>query len=566
MSMDKAEQLLSVQNLSVRFQSSDRVFEAIKGISFEVAKGEVVGLVGESGSGKSLTALSINQLIRSIPNARQEGEIIFEKDQNLTRAGSQQLQKIRGKSISMIFQEPMSSLNPVMSCGRQIAEVLQIHQKVRKRKRKSQVLELLEQVQLKDVERIYRAFPNEISGGQKQRVMIAMAMACRPKLLIADEPTTALDVTIQRSIIELMKQLQGQTGMSILFISHDLNLVSEIADRVMVMRQGQIVEQGSVKDIFSQPRQAYTMGLLACRPPLNLKMSRLPLIADFEATDPNVKPDLQEVLDRLTLDTLPEKEEGQTLLKVGDLRVWFPRRKGWLNVKKEFVKAVDGVSFELKKGEILGLVGESGSGKTTLGRSLLRLVEPTGGQVFFDGQDVVKQLRRRIQIIFQDPYASLNPRMSIGQAIMEPLWVHRYIRSSKEGEDEVYRLLRLVGLEEEHFNRYPNEFSGGQRQRIGIARALAARPELLICDESVASLDVSIQAQILNLLKDLNKQYELSILFIAHDLAVIKYLCDRMLVMKDGIFVEWGKTDDIYKNATQEYTKKLISAIPKSVF
>ncbi len=563
--------LLSVQNLTVQFQSDSHKSTAVDGISFEVREGEILGIVGESGSGKSVTALSINQLIRSIPNARQSGAILFRSDSelDLTDLDERSLQGIRGRSISMIFQEPMSSLNPVLKCGRQIEEVLEIHQNLGKRARKEQVLKLLQDVQIQEPERIYQAYPNEISGGQKQRVMIAMAMACEPKLLIADEPTTALDVTIQRAIVDLMKDLQQRTGTSIIFISHDLNLVAEIADRVVVMQGGKIVEQNGTEQIFNHPSDPYTMGLLASRPPLDVQLKRLPLMEDFEKAHNKIE--FQKIWKELKEERPSGNEKNKiSLLKVEDLKVWFSLKKNWLDFSPTYVKAVDGVRFSLKKGEILGLVGESGSGKSTLARALIRLVEPSSGQVFFDNLDVLqlnnrelKKLRRRIQIIFQDPYASLNPRMSIGQAIMEPLWVHKHIKTSKEGEQEVNRLLELVGLSPEYFNRFPNEFSGGQRQRIGIARALAARPDMLICDESVASLDVSIQAQILNLLKDLRESQHLSILFISHDLAVIKFLSDRMLVMKNGIIVEQGDAEYIYKNAQDPYTKRLIEAIPK---
>ena len=568
-----ADILLSVNKLSVEFQSGAFTTKAVKDISFSVRKGEILGIVGESGSGKSVTALSINQLIKSIANARQTGEVIFHiaSDINLSKADNRTLQNIRGSSISMIFQEPMTSLNPVFRCGDQISEILEIHQSLNKKERKEQVLDLLRKVQIEEVERIYNAYPNEISGGQKQRVMIAMAMACNPLLLIADEPTTALDVTIQRSIIDLMRDLQKESGMSIIFISHDLNLVSEIADRVIVMKDGQIVEEGSVDQIFQNPQEAYTMGLLASRPPMDVQLNRLPVMKDFEREGKMSQPQYQAILAELKEgNSAASEQEKPILLEVEDLKVWFPIRKNWLERKQSFVKAVNGVNFVLKKGEILGLVGESGSGKTTLGRSLVRLVEPSSGKVLFNGDDILrlqrkelKKLRKQIQIIFQDPYSSLNPRMSIGNAIMEPLWVHAYIRNKEEGEKEVRRLLALVGLDQEHYNRFPNEFSGGQRQRIGIARALAAQPDLLICDESVASLDVSIQAQILNLLKELKESQGLSILFISHDLSVIKFLSERILVMKNGELVEQGLSDDIYLFPKDPYTKKLIQAIPK---
>lgn len=575
MKEDPKSILLHVKDLKVQFKSGDRTTTAVDGISFELRKGEILGIVGESGSGKSITALSINQLIRSIPNARQSGEIIFKLEDsiNLTSATDKKLQKIRGRSVSMIFQEPMTSLNPVMKCGKQIDEVLQLHQAIGKKDRKHKVLALLREVKIEDAERIYEAYPNEISGGQKQRVMIAMAMACQPQLLIADEPTTALDVTIQRAIIDLMQELQQRSGMAIIFISHDLNLVAEIADRVLVMKEGRIIEQGRVADIFQSSKKAYTMSLLASRPPLDKRLKRLPEMKDFSNETVIKAGNIRQLLNELEDGESPDKEhEKRILLNVEELKVWFPVRKNWLDFHPKFVKAVDGVSFQLREGEILGLVGESGSGKTSLGRALVRLVEANQGAIWFEGQEVrrlnrsqLKKLRTQIQIIFQDPYASLNPRMSVGQAIMEPLRVHNYVGSKKAGEQEVYRLLELVGLEREHYNRFPNEFSGGQRQRIGIARALAARPKMLICDESVASLDVSIQAQILNLLKALKENHGLSILFISHDLAVIKFLSERMIVMQNGRIVEQGPSDEIYQKPQKEYTKKLIAAIPKGI-
>ncbi len=564
---------LSVNQLSVHFETGGRLTKAVDNISFEVFKGEVLGIVGESGSGKSLTALSINQLVRTLPNVRQKGDVLFfqnNEELNLSKASPAFLQKIRGRSISMIFQEPMTSLNPVFKCGYQVEEALKWHQKARKKALKEQVLTLFEQVRLKDAQRIYHAYPNELSGGQKQRVMIAMAMACRPEVLIADEPTTALDVTTQRSILELIKQLQEQTGLSVLFISHDLNLVSEMADRVMVLRSGKIVEQGKIKEIFTQPQHAYTMGLMACRPPVDFYLDRLPLVSDFEGKSPEEYGKVIHSLKRPSKVSKQTGEEDPPLLRICDLKVWFPKRAGWLEPRKEFVKAVDGISFDLHKGEILGLVGESGSGKTTVGRAIVRLTEPTDGEVYFQqnlitgmGRTRLRKVRRKIQLIFQDPYASLNPRMSIGNAIMEPLQVHGFINSRDEGKQEVYQLMEQVGLESSYFDRFPNEFSGGQRQRIGIARALAARPDILICDECVASLDVSIQAQILNLLKELNEALNLSMIFISHDLSVIKFLCDRVIIMKAGQMVEQGGVDEIYGKPTSPYTKDLISAIPK---
>ncbi len=571
--MKQPDLLLSVKNLSVTFQLQESEVRAVKDISFDIYKGEVLGIVGESGSGKSITALSLNQLIRSIPNAKQEGSIRFfgQDSQELVNLSNKQLQSVRGKLISMIFQEPMTSLNPVLSCGKQIAEVLEVHSSITKEESKSMVMDLLQKVKLKDIDRIFKAFPNELSGGQKQRVMIAMAMACTPKLLIADEPTTALDVTIQRSIIQLMKQLQDNTNMSILFISHDLNLVAELADRVVVMKEGRIVEQGSVEDVFMRPQHPYTMGLLACRPPLQLELKRLPLVKDFEIEKLQDKSQFAKIIQTLIKSEEETEKEWTELLKVNNLKVWFQKRQNWLSFQKSYVKAVDGVEFFINKGEVVGLVGESGSGKSTLGRSIIRLVEPHAGEMYFDGLNIralnrksLKDLRQRIQILFQDPYSSLNPRMSIGQAIMEPLWVHKLIKNHQDGIEEVHKLLHLVGLDKSHFNRFPNEFSGGQRQRVGIARALAANPELLICDESIASLDVSIQAQILNLLKDLQEEIGLSILFISHDLSVVKFLCDRILVMKDGILVEQGSSKNIYQNPQELYTQNLIEAIPKS--
>ena len=559
--------LLSIKNLSIDFHTGLSITNALKNINVEVNNGEVVALVGESGSGKSVTALSILQLLPSPPAKYIAGEIIFTEENNSTdllKRSRHEMQNIRGNKIAMIFQEPMTSLNPVLTCGNQIQEALVQHKKISNREAKRQTIEWFEKVKLPSPESMFDRYPHQLSGGQKQRVMIAMAMCCEPSLLICDEPTTALDVTVQKTILQLLKELQLQSNMGIIFITHDLGVVAEIADRAVVMYKGEIVEQNSVKEIFFNPQHAYTKALLACRPVNHERGKRLPIVSDFmEVTTTEKKQE-----------TPIEKKasSADNVLKVENLSVWFPTKKTLFGKPLSYTKAVDDVSFDLYKGETLGLVGESGCGKTTLGRTLLRLIEPTSGKIIYNGidltakkRDELRTLRKEMQIIFQDPYSSLNPRLTIGSAIAEPLKVHGINSSEKQRRDKVADLLEKVDLKAEHFNRYPHEFSGGQRQRIVIARALALNPSFIICDESVSALDVSVQAQVLNLLNDLKKEFGFTIIFISHDLSVVRYISDRIMVMNKGKIEETGAADSVYFNPQSEYTKRLIASIPKGI-
>lgn len=565
--------MLHVKDLAVSFPAVDGEFEALKGISFELNRGEVLGIVGESGSGKSMTALSILQLL---PGSAlwKSGEIVFHSDQDspiiLNELDAKGLQKIRGNRISMVFQDPMSSLNPVYTCGNQVAEVVQLHKGLSGKEARKAVLALFEQVQLPDVERIFAAYPHQLSGGQKQRIMIAMAIAATPDLIIADEPTTSLDVTVQGQILQLLLALKEELNIGILFISHDLGVISEIADRVLVMREGEIVERGDKVALLQRPSHPYTKGLLACRPPLHQRLRRLPTIADFQEEGEPITKDwrYKEADYQQHLQTIAEKP---SILEIEQLETWFPSKKNFWGKPTAFVKAVDGVSFQLKKGESIGLVGESGCGKTTLGRTILKLIEPQAGRIVFAGDELtaldergMQPYRKNMQIVFQDPYASLNPRKMIGYAISEPMRKYFPSLSQQEWKDKTVALLEKVGLSADHFFRYPHEFSGGQRQRIAIARALAVEPSFLICDESVSSLDVSVQAQILNLLTELREEKGLSYIFISHDLSVVRFMADRILVMYEGKIVEEGLADDLYNNPKTAYTKKLIEAIPDS--
>jgi peptide/nickel transport system ATP-binding protein len=557
----------------------------VKGISFDLKRGETLGIVGESGSGKSVTALSIMNLIPSPPGKIASGGIHFQSPSagwtDLAGLKPDALRRFRGKEISMIFQEPMTSLNPVFTCGSQVMEAIVLHQKCDKATAKRKTIELFNQVELPRPEAIFAAYPHEISGGQKQRVMIAMAISCHPSILIADEPTTALDVTVQKTILQLLLDLQQKNGMAIMFITHDLGVVAEIADKVLVMYKGEIVEQGPVEDIFRNPRHPYTKGLLACRPRMDVRMKHLPVIADFmqSAADGSleeIQGSVAKIVEAAVVSPVAHLERQAMLqargpiLQVHNLKTWFPQRNGFLGRAKTFVKAVDDVSFDVYDGETVGLVGESGCGKTTLGRSILRLQEPTSGQIIFQGRDVtamgasaLRDIRKDIQIIFQDPYSSLNPRMNIGNAILEPMYVHGLHGSDKQRRQKVEELLDKVNLQPEHFGRYPHEFSGGQRQRVCIARALAVEPKFIICDESVSALDVSVQAQVLNLLVGLRQEFGFSYIFISHDLSVVKFMSDRMVVMNKGKIVEMGLADDIYAAPKQIYTQALIAAIPK---
>lgn len=552
--------MLELQQLSIAFQSNT----VVKSVDLSLQPNEILGLVGESGSGKSVTAKAIMQLLGK--KAEITGRLMFEGS-DLTHYTETQFQQLRGREISMIFQEPMSSLNPSMRCGTQVAEILKQHTKGSHKSIKAEVIRLFKKVKLPRAEQLYKAYPHEISGGQKQRVMIAMAIACQPKILIADEPTTALDVTVQNTILELLKSIQAETGMSILFISHDLALVSELADRVAVMYQGELVEVEETTTLFKQPKHPYTKALLATKPPLNYRLKRLPTVADVMQNKLNLDKE-----SRAEREARHEKIYAQPpLLVVKDLYKTYLKSGRWLSSSTE-VKAVNGVNFELYEGENLGLVGESGCGKSTLSKVLLGLEPATKGEVWYKGQDITqlsskqfKHLRSDIQLIFQDPFSSLNPRLSIGEAIVEPMLVHGIAQSKTQAQQTACELLERVGLSSAHFHRYPHEFSGGQRQRIGIARTIALQPKIVICDESVSALDVSVQAQVLNLLNDLKADFNFTYLFISHDLAVVKYMADQLLVMRDGEIVEHGNADVVYADPQQNYTKELIAAIPKGI-
>lgn len=562
-------QLLSIQNLSINFSNTEETQSAVTNVSINVSQGEIVAIVGESGSGKSVTALSVLQLLASPPAQYVQGEIWFTdkagKKTNLLKASPDYLRHIRGNEISMIFQEPMSSLNPVLTCGEQVLEAIVLHQKIAKEQARQRTIDLFDDVQLPAPSLIYSRYPHQLSGGQKQRVMIAMAMSCNPSLLICDEPTTALDVTVQKNILQLIKDIQQQKNMGVIFISHDLGVVAEIADKVLVMYKGNIVENGSPKDIYKNPQHAYTKALLACRPSLHTKGERLPVVSDFiNGNFINItKPSLPALVSEPVKATKP-------LLFVQNLKVWFPIKRKLFATNTEYTKAVNDVSFELYEGETLGLVGESGCGKSTLGRAILQLIKPTAGTVCFKGQDLslaakeqLRNLRKEMQIIFQDPYSSLNPRMTVGEAIGEPLQVHDLVRNNADKKRKVIELLEKVNLPADYYYRYPHEFSGGQRQRIVIARALALQPSFIICDESVSALDVSVQAQVLNLLNDLKKEFKFTSVFISHDLSVVRYISDRIMVMNKGKIEESGDAEEIYLRPKSAYTQKLIASIPK---
>ncbi|QNK61400.1 ABC transporter ATP-binding protein [Pedobacter sp. PAMC26386] len=565
--------MLNVIDLNIQFfNQEDRSWHtAVNQISFKAEKGRVLGIVGESGSGKSVTSFSIMRL-HNPEYTRITGDILF-NGTSLIHLSDLEMNTYRGNKIAMIFQEPMTSLNPVFTCGYQVQEAIILHQKLSKQAAKEKTIELFQEVQLPSPETVFNTYPHQLSGGQKQRVMIAMALSCNPELLIADEPTTALDVTVQQTILQLLLKIKEERNMGMIFISHDLAVISEIADEVAVMYKGVIVEQGSVEQLFKQPKHPYTKGLLACRPSPLFRLKKLPVVTDFllQGTDQPVAHLLaansytqQEIDDRreILYKTTP-------LLEVKNLCTWFPVRQGLFGSSKELIKAVDDVSFKLYPGETLGLVGESGCGKTTLGRTILRLIEPTSGTIFFEDQEIThlkndsfRKLRRDIQLIFQDPYSSLNSQLTVGNALMEPLLVHRVFSTETQRKAHVMNLLELVDLKPAHFDRYPHEFSGGQRQRIVIARALALQPKLIICDESVSALDVSVQAQVLNLLRRLQQELGLTYIFISHDLAVVKHLSDRMIVMNKGKIEEEDFPETIYAHPKTAYTQKLIAAIP----
>ena len=579
------EVLLEVKNLVTEFKSDGELMKAVNDVSFTLHKGETIGIVGESGSGKSVTSLSIMQLIPNPPGRVSGGDIIYHSKSkgvvNLRNIPAEEMRSFRGNEIAMIFQEPMTSLNPVYTFGNQVMEVILLHQKISKKEAKKKTLKLFEQVQLPDPERIFSVYPHQISGGQKQRVMIAMAMSCNPRVLIADEPTTALDVTVQKTILDLMLQLQREHEMGIMFITHDLGVIAELADKVMVMYKGKVVEQGPVLEIFSNPKHPYTKSLLACRPPLDKRLMRLPVSADFMKTDDagnmiEIPTTVSEAINSVIITKEHRDNEHKELysrskiLEIQNIKTYFPKNKTFFGKTIDYVKAVDDVTLDVYEGETLGLVGESGCGKTTLGRTILRLNEPTEGKIFFQHNDLLRlkpndmrQLRKDMQIIFQDPYSSLNPRITVGEALMEPMQVHNILSNNNQRKDKVYELLKKVGLEEKQFGRYPHEFSGGQRQRVCIARALSLNPKFIICDESVSALDVSVQAQVLNLLNDLKREFKFTYIFISHDLSVVKFMSDRMCVMNKGKIEEMGDADQIYLNPQSDYTKNLISSIPK---
>jgi peptide/nickel transport system ATP-binding protein len=616
-----SEIILDVRDLHVQFKTDTRTVKAVDGISFQVKRGQTLGIVGESGSGKSVTSLAVMGLVPNPPGRVTGGEIWFRdaatvgEPVDLLRVPTKQLQNYRGDRLSMIFQEPMSSLNPVYTCGFQLTEAIRLHQKISESEAQRRAVSLLQEVQLlpsdeelkrRFLEEFYPngtqpsgveidrqinrqklamldRYPHELSGGQIQRVMIAMAISCNPTLLIADEPTTALDVTVQATILDLLRELRDRRGMGMMFITHDLSLIAEIADQVAVMYEGKIVEYGSVLDIFSNPQHPYTKGLLTCRPQPDRRLRYLPTVSDFmqvsrlptgetliEAKQQDVNAVLrsaEEISEVEFNSRLQELQKKPPLVSVQNLQVAFPVR-GIFGQTKRYVMAVNDVSFDVYPGETLGLVGESGCGKTTLARTLLRLIAARQGKVLFEGKDIlslpsnqVRQLRREAQIIFQNPYSSLDPRLNIGEAVMEPLQIFGRSKGKQHQERAAY-LLQRVGLDPDLMKRYPHEFSGGQRQRVCIARSLALNPKFIICDESVSALDVSVQAQVLNLLKELQSEFGLTYIFISHDLSVVKFMSDRIVVMNRGRIEEVGTAENIYWHPQQAYTRQLISAIP----
>ncbi len=560
--------ILEIKNLSISFQTEHGNTKVVDNLSFSLQKGKTIGVVGESGSGKSVTALSVMRLLK---NASYSGKILFHTEQqthNMLNLNNKQMQDFRGNRIAMIFQEPMTSLNPSMKCGHQIRESLRLHLGLNQSQARKRTLELLEEVRLPNPEKIYKSYPHEISGGQKQRVMIAMAICCNPDILIADEPTTALDVTIQQSILDLLLDLQKKHSISIIFITHDLGVVSKIAHSLVVMYKGEKVEEGDVQQIFNHPTHPYTQGLLACRVPFDKRIKILPTIHDF--TNKQHVPFEEIEISESEWETQADNiYSSPPMLEVNNLVKKYPLSKK-RGKKRDYFYALNDISFRLYEGETLGLVGESGCGKTTLGRSLLRLIQTQSGSIIYEGKNIstfsasqMRPLRKDLQIIFQDPYAALNPRYTIGMTIMEPMKLHKIGKNDTERKDKVMEFLQKVNLEEKHFYHYPHEFSGGQRQRICIARALALNPRIIVCDESVSALDVSVQAQVLNLLNSLKEEFKFTYLFISHDLSVVKFMSHRIMVMKNGKIEEINKADQLYKNPKSDYTKQLIQAIPR---
>lgn len=574
------EKLLDIIDLSLELKRDEEWNPILHQVNLQLCKGQILGIVGESGSGKSVTALSVMQLLNPDIARYPQGQILFheegkEQPTDILKASEKQMQQIRGRRIAMIFQEPMTSLNPVLRCGDQIMEQLQLHTTMTKEQAKAHILDLFREVMLPRPEQIYTSYPHELSGGQKQRVMIAMAMSCQPDLLIADEPTTALDVTVQKGILELIRKLQRKHGMSVLFITHDLGVVAEIADQVMVLFKGQVVEHGNIRDIFLHPQHPYTQGLLACRPSLDVRLRQLPTVDDFIQQR---QKGVEQAVENLCVS--PDERRAfhqrlyaeKPLIELHHISKRYPVRKHKLFEKRQYVNALQDVSLEVYEGETLGLVGESGCGKTTLGRSMIRLIEPTEGTVMYKGvnlmdlsQKEMRKMRKDLQIILQDPYSSLNQRLTVGDALMEPMRVHNIGQNDTERKRKAIALLERVNLGEEHFYRYPHEFSGGQRQRISIARALAVNPRFIICDESVSALDVSVQAQVLNLLNELKQEYHFTYIFISHDLSVVKFMSDRIVVMQSGRIVEQGDADELCLHPQTEYTRTLLDAIPRGL-
>ena len=559
------KKILDVLGLTISFGENKQETTVVHDIDFSLYENEILAIVGESGSGKSVTSKAIMGLLQD-KNTHIKGRINFEET-SLLSLSSKEFAKLRGNDIAMVFQEPMSALNPSLTCGFQVAEILLHHKKVSASEVKKEVLQLFEKVKLPRPQEMYTSYPHQISGGQMQRVVIAMAIACKPKLLIADEPTTALDVTVQKEILQLLKDLQKQTGMSMLFISHDLALVCELADRVLVMYKGDIVEKGTVKEIFEAPKKSYTKALLGSRPTLDVRYKVLPTIASIK--------DNSFIPQSITSQQRAKKHQKiytkTPLLRVENVAKSYFSRVGVFGQKQE-IKAVNGISFDVFEGETLGLVGESGCGKSTLGKVILQLEKATKGSIFYKGKEItslkskdLRSLRKDIQLIFQDPYSSLHPRKIIGQAIIEPMEVHGIGSSKKQRKEKAMELLSRVGLEASYFHRYPHQLSGGQRQRVGIARTIAMEPKLVICDESVSALDISVQAQVLNLLNELKEDFGFTYIFISHDLAVVKYMADQLLVMNKGAIEEIGDADEIYANPVKQYTKKLIDSIPKGI-